>query len=356
MSPTRTEPGRLIRLNTVNTSRTTGRPRPRLKPRGLPRSLEPHEVYDVDDPAQASIYGRDLWGDHRIEVTGPGEFAASYHGVLVRDVTLGYLDYSTAVRVQVAALTDDILVGLPAIGASMVMTGDQMVETSPVQAFIGQSGRSLVMTCSEPTGHLIVRIDRRAIETHLSRLLGHTVDQPLRFAPGFDLSTGAGSRWNLAVQMVQAELLEPDSLIHRGVGVGAVEEFLMSALLYSQASNYQDGLVGASPQVSPAVLAAIDYIDRHLTLPMTVGEVAEAVDLSVRSLQNQFRTDLHQTPTNYIRSRRLDRARSDLADANPASGATVTDIASRWGFTHLGRFSVVYKSRFGESPSQTLRS
>jgi hypothetical protein len=26
----------------------------------------------------------------------------------------------------------------------------------------------------------------------------------------------------------------------------------------------------------------------------------------------------------------------------------------RWGFTHMGRFSVEYRLRFGESPSQTL--
>ena len=33
---------------------------------------------------------------------------------------------------------------------------------------------------------------------------------------------------------------------------------------------------------------------------------------------------------------------------------SVTDIALRCGFTHLGRFSVAYRTRFGESPSETL--
>lgn len=39
--------------------------------------------------------------------------------------------------------------------------------------------------------------------------------------------------------------------------------------------------------------------------------------------------------------------------ADPA-GTTVTDIAVRWGFPHPGRFSVVYRRRFGEKTSQTL--
>jgi AraC-like DNA-binding protein len=34
---------------------------------------------------------------------------------------------------------------------------------------------------------------------------------------------------------------------------------------------------------------------------------------------------------------------------------TVTDVAERWGFGHLGNFALHYRKRFGESPSQTLR-
>jgi transcriptional regulator GlxA family with amidase domain len=33
----------------------------------------------------------------------------------------------------------------------------------------------------------------------------------------------------------------------------------------------------------------------------------------------------------------------------------VTDIATRFGFWQLGRFSVEYQALFGESPSTTLR-
>lgn len=76
----------------------------------------------------------------------------------------------------------------------------------------------------------------------------------------------------------------------------------------------------------------------------------------MRTIQNQFHEDLDQTLTGYLKNRRLERARADLADTAPDSGITVTDIASRWGFAHLGRFAVTYRARFGESPSQTLRS
>ena len=48
-----------------------------------------------------------------------------------------------------------------------------------------------------------------------------------------------------------------------------------------------------------------------------------------------------------------DAARRELVAAHPSSHS-VAKIALRNGFTHLGRFSVEFRERFGESPKQTL--
>jgi AraC-like DNA-binding protein len=52
---------------------------------------------------------------------------------------------------------------------------------------------------------------------------------------------------------------------------------------------------------------------------------------------------------------RLEKVREDLARAEPGTDS-VTEVATRWGFLHLGRFAAAYRSAFGEHPSQTLRS
>ena len=130
----------------------------------------------------------------------------------------------------------------------------------------------------------------------------------------------------------------------------------MSSLLYCQPSNYSELLEPATAPVRNTVRAACDHIERNLSAGLAVADIAASVGVSVRTLQQQFSEDLSQTITAYIRNRRLERARADLADAAPGGGITVTDIASRWGIAHLGRFAVTYRERFGESPSQTLRS
>ncbi|HJS32464.1 MAG TPA: helix-turn-helix domain-containing protein, partial [Alphaproteobacteria bacterium] len=58
------------------------------------------------------------------------------------------------------------------------------------------------------------------------------------------------------------------------------------------------------------------------------------------------------SPMQYLRNARYAKIRGDLVRADGEAG--VTEVALRWGITHMGRFSIEYRRRFGESPSQTL--
>jgi transcriptional regulator GlxA family with amidase domain len=57
----------------------------------------------------------------------------------------------------------------------------------------------------------------------------------------------------------------------------------------------------------------------------------------------------------YLRRLRLHHVHAELAAHSPDS-VTVTMVAGRWGFVHLGRFASQYRQLFGETPSETLRA
>jgi AraC-like DNA-binding protein len=72
-------------------------------------------------------------------------------------------------------------------------------------------------------------------------------------------------------------------------------------------------------------------------------------------VQHVFRRHVGTTPLAYLRDRRLDAVRLELLASDPAD-TTVADVARRWGFAHLSRFSQAYHARFGEYPRVTIRS
>ncbi|RAY16842.1 hypothetical protein DPM19_01360 [Actinomadura craniellae] len=86
--------------------------------------------------------------------------------------------------------------------------------------------------------------------------------------------------------------------------------------------------------------------DAHLT----PGAIAAAHHISVRYLHKLFHQDGH-TVAGWIRGRRLEQCRRDLADPRLAA-RPIGAIAARWGFTSPAHFSQIFRTAYGLSPSQ----
>ena len=102
-----------------------------------------------------------------------------------------------------------------------------------------------------------------------------------------------------------------------------------------------------------AVRRALDLMQGALERDVALSELAAAAGLSGRALQRQFRTFLGKSPHEALRDIRFDRARRQLLLGKP--GTRVMEVAAASGFVHFGRFSIEYRRRYGETPSQTLR-
>jgi AraC-like DNA-binding protein len=102
---------------------------------------------------------------------------------------------------------------------------------------------------------------------------------------------------------------------------------------------------------SDLVRRAIDYMAAFSADPLTVPDIAEAVGVSTRRLQDAFRLTRGQTPWEHLTTIRLGNARARLL---AGAGPSVTAIAFECGFSHLGRFSQTYRATYGERPSATL--
>ncbi|MEX5261273.1 AraC family transcriptional regulator [Streptomyces sp.] len=175
----------------------------------------------------------------------------------------------------------------------------------------------------------------------------------------------------MAVRMVAGRLLPADGLAVRFLGphlerlaesmsdlhgptaarLGHSTIDLFTTLLNDQL----DGLAAHGEIPGGLLLAQMhDDIETRLRDPeLTPSAVAERHFVSVRTMDEMFRA-VGQSPSAWIRSRRLAHCRADLRDPQYRDMG-VAEIARRWGFPTPAHFSRAYRAAFGVSPSADRR-
>ena len=348
---------RLTRLRFMQTDRTALPVRQRIRPRGVPNALQNHLIAETSEPGAATGIITDLLGAGVVQVDEEmlGDFHCELHAISVLDVTIAHLNFEVPTALSITRSADAFFVHMTSTGEATVEIDNHRILLTPFTALVGSPGQRYRMRFGRSSPQLIVRVERPALERHLARMLGRPHREPVAFDPVADLPTDTAVRWHGTLQILFSEVSTSASLIQQGRGGRALEELVISTLLYIQAHTYSAALESPQRRQRRSVRRAIDFIEQHLAEPITIADIAEFVGLSPRSVQAGFKEDLRTTPLAYVRDRRLDRIRSMLMTATPEDGLTVTDAAQRWGFSHLGTFSVLYRQRFGESPSHTLR-
>lgn len=105
---------------------------------------------------------------------------------------------------------------------------------------------------------------------------------------------------------------------------------------------------------SRLVQQADDYMQAHLDQALTLTHLCQALGTSSRALCYGFQEMFGMSPMAYLKILRLQGVYRVLKATSPGE-RTVTEIASQFGFCHLGYFSQDYKQMFGELPSETLK-
>jgi AraC-like DNA-binding protein len=133
----------------------------------------------------------------------------------------------------------------------------------------------------------------------------------------------------------------------------AFSEALLFQLLlchpHSEARLLNAPVQAAEPRY---VRRAVEYLDTHLSRQITMAELTGETGVSARSLQLGFQRHRGCSPLHFLHARRLQRARVLLLTDEALQ--SVRQAAELAGFQHMGRFSVQYRERFGETPTSTL--
>ena len=164
-----------------------------------------------------------------------------------------------------------------------------------------------------------------------------------------DGGTGA-----LAAPLLRRVALDLDS--YRQASAARLSTVVMNLVTTAVAEHAdQAGSLSAESREQMLLLRIHAFIEQHLSdADLAPGPVAAAHYISVRYLYRLFETQ-GTTVAAWIRHRRLERCRADLAD--PAfSTAPVSAVAARWGLPDSAHFSRLFRRTYGRPPAEYRRA
>jgi AraC-like DNA-binding protein len=180
----------------------------------------------------------------------------------------------------------------------------------------------------------------------------------LRFESMVPVSEAMKRHWHAVVGFIDRELRAHDSALTNPLVAEQMLRMATAAALsvFPNSTMTAGYLPGAGGMAPAALRRAVAFIDNNVHRPITLADIAEAARVGPRALQKGFAHHYDVSPVGYLRRARLERAHRELQAADPGKGATVAEIAARWGFTKPGRFAAEYRESYGQLPSHTLRT
>jgi AraC-like DNA-binding protein len=263
------------------------------------------------------------------------------------------VDCGTGIEARFDAPPDAYAIFLPLRGVMEVDCRGSRLVSQPGRLIASEFLETELTRKHAGRSHIGISFDRDIVKRQLSELLDAPAIADLDLAVQVEAGTSVFEHlmslgdllWRRVVDDAELDV-PPQSTIQ-------LFKTLLVAALESLPHRYSTSLAkpvsGATPR---QVRRAIDFMAAHLGNPLEIADIARQAGVSVRALQAAFQQFKHATPLEYLRRMRLDAVRQDLLDV---TGESISDIARRRGFVHMGRFSSIYRQAFGELPTETRR-
>nr|WP_223709600.1 AraC family transcriptional regulator [Niabella beijingensis] len=172
---------------------------------------------------------------------------------------------------------------------------------------------------------------------------------PLLFQPSNKITNQSGAKINndfLIQKYIEGLLFyfENPSLVNDEILILKLKEII---LLLSQTQEVETIQVILSQLFSPAAYTFKQIIEANLFSQIGIETLAQKTNLSLSSFKREFKKLYDDSPANYIKTKRLERAAELLA----VSGERITDIALDCGFNDLANFTKSFHDKYKVSPT-----
>ena len=304
------------------------------------------------DEAQSFLASKILAGSV-VETQDAQDFRLRVNAVELEHVNLAYADVGTDCTVDCGSV-EDTTIFMFGINKPSVSTVNGEPVTINNRGIVVSHGDNLSHLRQAGSGEFIVRAATHTVNQKIQAELDRRLVKPTVFGSSIDLTTGTGAQARATVMFIAESIDRDPTLLESPLIRANFNELLLTAIV-SLPSNYSEDLLSENKYSGAPRLVrqAEEFIVTHSCEPITINDILKQSGCSKKALFSNFRKYRDYTPTQFLTETRLKLAHHRLQRANP--GDSVTAIAYDCGFSHMGRFSDVYRKRYGANPSETLR-
>lgn len=310
-------------------------------------------TYSGFEPAQAFdvIYGGSF--EHRL--LSSQRATMEHQRLTLGGMTLETGCYDFPVVALGSMPRDAICIGFMAEGAEITRYNTASIGQDDIQIY--SAGVELLYHASASARWINFTLSEQRLQEVALERTGRPLKLPRPAASSVRLRPGGRAALTCLADdaMHLARSLEPS---------GGFAPDLASGIGQSLLAGYVDTLCDAQP-VHKSKSWSAEQRHHHLIMAcerlvlsgeeteFALADIARRSGYSLRSLELIFRRSVGMTPGRWFVNMRLNGALRDLLTPGPT--CTVSEVALKWGFRHISRFSAQFRKAFGEMPSETLR-
>lgn len=253
----------------------------------------------------------------------------------------------------VAAKNSYVLGGALKVNGDSYFCGDQLHKNS---IYVLQPNEQLNFRTSVDADYIGVVFNENLLN-FISKYNGHDLSRYVGFSGTFLPASGSNAFFVEQIARTINELRRNPKILSCPNSQEAMIDDLCELLFQCFYSNGNDSKKHMRKQNVHRYMVekSKDYVLSEKGSKVSVLDLCAELRVSRRTLHNAFVNVLGINPVTYIRYLKLNEVRKKLINSNPEV-ASVADVATEFGFWHLGIFSTYYRQLFNEMPSVTLKT
>jgi AraC-like DNA-binding protein len=286
-------------------------------------------------------------GRGQVTITQPGRYATNIIGVDFGRLLLIHGEHNLANVSHLELVPDRVTFSfLPGVCGGVFNDGQEVRQNQISQHCLG---RSWYQTMLGPTPWGGILLPPEEIEG-MAAIFGSARRSPQQshdIIPSAQAVQRLMRLYTMAVQLVR----DAPEMLQRPEAMRGLEHAVIEALAGCLIGEELPGETVGQRNHATVMRQFHRLLADNPADTLFLADVCDAIGVSARTLRGCCEAHIGMGPKHFLTLRRMHLARCRLRDGG--GKASVTDVATEFGFWELGRFAVAYRALFGESPSVT---